>query len=90
MRSFLLLAAVLPVLALTGCKSACRALADAQCDCLPTQNERDTCYYQNGYAEGGDGEASAETEAYCQEKLETCQCGNTDTAEGKQACGLAR
>jgi len=90
MRSLLFLVAVLPVLALSGCKSACRALADAQCECLPTQTARDTCYYSNGLAQGGDGQSTAESEALCQEKLETCQCGNTSTAEGKVACGLAR
>lgn len=90
MRSLLLLAAVLPVLVLSGCKSACRALADAQCECLETQGERDRCFYLNGYAEGGDGASTAESEAFCQEKLETCQCGETETAEGKKACGLAR
>lgn len=90
MRLILFLVALLPLFTLSACKSSCRALADLQCECLETQAERDQCYYLNGLVEGSEGQPTAEDLAVCDALLETCQCGITNTAEGKQACGLAR
>lgn len=90
MRLILFVLALLPLFTLSACKSSCRALADMQCECLETQYERDYCYQLNSYNEGGEGQPTAEDLAVCDALLETCQCGVTDTAEGKEACGLAR
>ena len=89
MRLLLTALAVFPLLALSACKGSCHTLADLQCECLPTQGERDSCFVSNS-SQNSSVAPTGEDEARCEALLETCQCGTTSTPEGKQACGLAR
>jgi hypothetical protein len=85
----------LALLGLTGCKSACRELSEKLCDCSTTSIERELCVRRASNDEAL-VEPTAEDEARCESLLrpppdkEGCTCENYQTAEGKQACGLAR
>lgn len=91
--SALLLASTL--LALTGCKSSCRALSERFCDCLD-QYQRTTCISNVAQRES-DYEPTDADLAVCEEKLKKCKIDANDrntctfkTDEDKENCGLAR
>jgi hypothetical protein len=80
------------LLGLTGCKGACRELSERVCDCASiTTLEKQVCA-QRAANDENLVEPSSEQEAVCEQKLDTCICGQVDieTTEGKEACGLAR
>jgi hypothetical protein len=86
----------LALLGLTGCKTACRELSEKLCDCSITSLEREVCIRRASNDEAL-VEPTAEDEATCEAKLETCDCKaiqNASTPDeqlaAKQACGLAR
>ena len=76
-------------LPLLGCKGNCRALSEKLCDCELNSVDRDSCLARASSQEGNTG-PTPEEEDVCAQLLETCQCGNISTPEGKEACGLAR
>jgi hypothetical protein len=78
------------LLGLSGCKGACRELSEKLCDCSTTSLEREVCIRRASNDEAV-VEPTAEEEAYCESKIEGCDCKTVDinTTEGKQACGLA-
>jgi hypothetical protein len=84
------------LLGLAGCKGACRELSEKLCDCSTNSVQRELCIRRVSNDEAY-FEPSAEDEAVCEQKLETCDCRaieNANTPEeaqaAKQACGLAR
>jgi len=81
----------LALLGLSGCKGACRELSEKLCDCSTTSLEREVCIRRATNDEAV-VEPTAEEEAFCESKLEGCDCSKVDidTTEGKLACGLAR
>ncbi len=81
-------AAVLPLL-LLGCKGSCRQLSEKLCDCQVTTNAKTSCLQRVASEEGRIG-PTATDEAVCKQFLDTCDCHQIDTPEGKRACGLAR
>ena len=78
------------LLGLSGCKGACRQLSEKMCDCNTNSVERELCVRRASNNEAV-FEPTAEQEAFCESKLESCECGKVDidTDEGKLACGLA-
>jgi hypothetical protein len=74
-----------------GCKSACRQLSEKLCDCLDTTVAKDSCKRVAANEESRVG-VTLEQEDYCEAQLPLCSCadGGAETAEGKQACGVAR
>jgi hypothetical protein len=81
----------LALLGLSGCKGACRELSEKLCDCSTTSLERQVCIRRASNDEAV-VEPTSEEEAFCESKLESCDCKKIDinTTEGKLACGLAR
>ncbi|WP_224243277.1 hypothetical protein [Hyalangium gracile] len=79
----------LSLVGLTGCKGACRQLSEQLCDCNTNSVERELCVRRASNDEAR-VEPTAEDEATCEAKLETCDCAAIETDEGKTACGLAR
>lgn len=85
----------LALLGLSGCKSACRQLSEKMCDCFTNSVERELCVRRASNDEAFI-EPTAEDEAACEQRLETCNCAAIDSTdeeeinEGKVACGLAR
>jgi len=81
----------LALFGLSGCKGACRELSEKLCECSTTSLEREVCIRRASNDEAV-VEPTADDEAFCESKLETCDCTQVDidTTEGKLACGLAR
>jgi hypothetical protein len=77
------------LLALAGCKGSCRELSEKLCDCAQNTVEREFCL-QRTSNEQSRFEPTAEEEAVCEQRLESCDCHTIDTEAGKRACGLAR
>ncbi|MBX5481000.1 MAG: hypothetical protein IRZ16_04000 [Myxococcaceae bacterium] len=76
-----------------GCKSPCRQLSEKRCECTTGTVEREACLQDaQQLEENADarGDLDAAAQERCASFLETCDCHNIDTAEGKAACGLAR
>ncbi len=88
-RSFATAVLSLALLALSGCKGPCRELSEKLCDCYTNSLEREFCIRRASNDEAA-VEPTAEQEAVCEQKLETCTCEIKDTPEGKEACGLSR
>lgn len=80
-------------LSLSGCKGPCRQLSEKLCECTATSVEKNNCLTNAG-TKAGLYPPDAEQDAHCQDLLSVkdggCDCLNTNTLEGKQACGLAR
>lgn len=71
-----------------GCSTPCRSLAEKLCDCEPDTTSREECL--RGVAErAGTYDATDAQNQVCQGFLDTCDCKNAGTADGKKACGLA-
>lgn len=87
-RLILLGAALLPIL-LLGCKGSCRQLSEKLCDCQVTTVAKTQCL-QRAAAEETRLSPTSGDEAVCAGLLESCDCHQIDTPEGKRACGLAR
>lgn len=84
----ILLTALLSV-GLEACASDCLKLAQKLCDCESTATERDTC---NAAASSQKSliDLTAADEEACSAALDSCDCRQLDTPEGKAACALAR
>ena len=89
MRRLLLTLAFIALPALSACKGPCRELSEKLCDCEVNTYDRNNCDQRAGDQEGRVNPTS-DQEAVCESLLKTCDCKKVDTAEGKQACGLAR
>jgi hypothetical protein len=81
-------AALAPLLAL-GCKGSCRQLSERLCDCQITATAKTACL-QRVASEDQRVAPNPEQEATCASLLQSCDCHQIDTPEGKVACGLAR
>ncbi|MDY7226938.1 hypothetical protein [Hyalangium rubrum] len=79
----------LALLALSGCKGPCRELSEKLCECSANTLEREVCIRRASNDEAFI-EPTSQDEAVCEQRLETCDCNNLETDEGKIACGLAR
>lgn len=79
----------LALLGLSGCKGACRQLSEKLCDCNTNSVERELCVRRASNDEAL-VEPTAEDEAVCEQRLDSCDCNTIETDEGKVACGLAR
>lgn len=81
----------LALLGLSGCKGACRELSEKLCDCSNNSVTRELCI-QRAANDEARAEPTAEDEALCEQKLETCDCAalESNEPEAKLACGLAR
>ena len=86
MRS--LLALFVLVLA-TACSSPCEELAEKLCACEPGAEARRTCAERKVQdAERRSALTDADQDR-CESFVETCDCNQLGTAEGKRACGEA-
>jgi hypothetical protein len=74
---------------LSGCKGPCRQLSERLCECERSTFERENCL-QDVSTKDGSATVTADDEAFCQSKLEVCDCNALDTVEGKRNCGLVR
>jgi hypothetical protein len=98
MRRLGLTLLALLALPLAGCGSPCQDLGARLCACSGTTTNADTCKQQIANLLKDAGADSAD-EAFCTEKLATCQvpaepagvefCEWLKTETGKVACGLA-
>ncbi|WP_225413881.1 hypothetical protein [Stigmatella hybrida] len=77
------------LLGLFGCKGPCRELSEKLCDCSISSVAREQCVQIAANSEAR-VTLTAEDEALCEQKLETCDCRQIETDEGKAACGLSR
>ncbi|ADO69408.1 hypothetical protein POL68_33225 [Stigmatella sp. ncwal1] len=77
------------LLGLFGCKGPCRELSEKLCDCAVSSVAREQCVQIAANSEART-EPTADDEALCEQKLETCDCRKIETDEGKAACGLSR
>ena len=89
MRKSLLLSLGLLALALAGCKTNCRQLSEAICECATTSTNRTNCLSAAANAEQSNYPSAADEEA-CGALLPVCDCRLVDTAQGKANCGMAR
>ncbi len=89
MRTHLLLGAGLLALGLSGCKTNCRQLTEAICECATTTTDRTNCLSAAANAEQSNY-PTAEQEQDCAALLPKCDCRLVDTAQGKANCGMAR
>lgn len=92
--------ALIPLLALaaSGCSTPCQDLGDRLCACTGGGTNADTCKQQIGNLLKDAG-ANSSDEAFCTQKLATCNvpsepanidfCEWLKTETGKVACGLA-
>jgi len=83
------LLALVAAVALSGCKSQCRQLAEKMCDCQETTLLKQSCL-QRVSAEDARLGSSPDDEKVCARLLPGCDCHAATTVEGKRACGLAR
>lgn len=88
-RSWLLFVMMMTVVVLPACKGNCRQLSEKLCDCAENSALRDRCKRDAAAAEGVNP-PTADDEAFCKAKLDSCDCRLVDTEAGKIACGLAR
>ena len=88
MRKLLLLGAV-ALTALGGCKTNCRLLTEALCECALTTLDRNACLSAAANSEQSNYPTAAD-DATCATLLPQCDCRLIDTPQGKAACGLAR
>jgi len=72
-----------------GCKSACVSLAEKICLCQATQADRDSCN-STASARSDQVRPSAADETTCAGLVDSCNCHELDTPQGKRNCGLAR
>jgi hypothetical protein len=77
------------LLALSGCKGPCRELSEKLCDCAISSVAREQCVRLAANSEARVTPSTADEE-FCEQKLETCDCRQIETDEGKAACGLSR
>jgi hypothetical protein len=87
MRKLTVLAALL--VGAAGCKTTCRQLSEAMCDCAATTTDKTSCLQIAASNEQNNYPTAADIEA-CAKLLPVCDCRLTDTAQGKANCGLAR
>jgi hypothetical protein len=81
----------LALLGLAGCKSPCRELSEKLCDCQLNTLSREACV-RRVINDEARIEPTAEQEAFCESKLEVCDCkaiAEDETGDAKRACGLA-
>ncbi len=98
-RLALAFAVVFALLFTAGCKNPCRKLAEQLCECTDNTLERESCIRGVSQRESS-VDITAEDEAFCESRLEVCNCEGLDPArpentperiaETKRACGLAR
>lgn len=88
-RSFLLALLPLGLLLVTGCHGPCRQLSEKLCECSENSIQKEACLRRVSSEESRVA-PTAEQEQVCAGLLAGCDCHKIDTAEGKQACGLAR
>ena len=72
-----------------GCKGDCRKLAEKLCDCAANTTEKNQCLTNAATEQGRVGTTPAD-ETLCAQLYDGCDCHTVNTAQGKQACGLAR
>jgi hypothetical protein len=85
----LLLAPLLTLALLSGCKDNCRQLAEQLCECAANTNEKNTCL--NGVAQrASNTNVTSADNNLCGQLLPGCDCHTVGTVQGKYACGLAR
>jgi hypothetical protein len=82
------------VLALAGCKSECRQLAEVLCNCSLNSVDQTNCLTAAGTAESANPPTAADNDN-CKELLPQpdgggCDCRLIDTTQGKIRCGLAK
>ena len=77
------------VVGLAGCKTNCRQLTEALCECTVTSSDHTNCLSAAANAEQSNY-PTATDEATCAALLPVCDCRLIDTAPGKANCGLAR
>jgi hypothetical protein len=87
MRRILLIA--LLSVGLDACASDCLKLAQRICDCQPTATQRDTCNTEASSQKSLINLTAAD-EAACSAALDSCDCRQLNTPEGKVACAQAR
>ena len=75
----------------TGCTHPCLKLAEQICACEPGELEQESCERQmkSAYDSALVSELKEQADT-CTELLDTCDCTQLDTEEGRQGCGLAR
>jgi hypothetical protein len=98
MRRIALAVTLLVAAALSGCGSPCQDLGNRICKCQPEGNSREICERAvDEQVEDGNPKPGGDDQDFCEQKLRSCpdpdddpaMCERLDTAEGKQACGLA-
>ena len=89
MRKLLALGFALVALGLSGCKTSCRQLTEAICECATTSTDRTNCLSAAANAEQSNYPSAADEQA-CAALLPVCDCRLVDTAQGKANCGMAR
>lgn len=75
----------------TGCTHPCLKLAEQTCACEPGELEQESCERQmkSAFDSASVSELKAQADT-CTSLLDTCDCTQLDTEEGRQGCGLAR
>lgn len=89
MKRVLFLAMATAALSGAGCASNCVKLAQKICDCQTTQVDRDNCN-ANVSARADQVNPTSADEDTCGKLIDTCDCHDLNTPQGKQNCGLAR
>jgi hypothetical protein len=72
-----------------GCKGKCRVLSENLCECSESSLDRDACLRRAASEESRLSPTEAQEDA-CETFIDTCDCTQVGSLQGKQACGLAR
>lgn len=89
LRTLLVSASLIALL--PACTDPCVELGEKICECesvSPTSYDADQCKVELN-KKASLIEISDEAQDRCEQLLDGCRCDALDTAEGKQACGLA-
>jgi hypothetical protein len=73
----------------TACTDPCLQLAYNICLCQPTQYLQQQCDV-NAQSADSRAQPTSEQQAVCQSLINTCDCTQIQTEQGKINCGLAR
>lgn len=83
-----LVAGILALSLLSGCKNSCQQLSEKLCDCTINSVERTNCL-QRVSSKAALSEPTDADEATCEALYDECDCRLIDTPQGKVRCGLA-
>ena len=78
---------ILTALAASGCQDPCVALAERICNCEPTPADRRSCRADRVVNRQSQVEINDEDRAFCEAKLEICECADVDENRLDQ-CGF--